>query len=246
MAVAQLPKTAAPSGGFVPKTALEKFAAGVLRAIGSPVTAANVHWFEAWANLENTAARNNPLATTQTETGSTPLPGNSAGVQQYPTAAAGIKATAQTLEGYPSIVAAFKSGDITAVSFTNSPSLIREFTIWSQGFPERTNDPAAARAAGLAYFQQIKLGAQGNPSGKTAGDIGSFDLGNAGTAAADVAKKATAPLTGWVGDLTGWLTSQGKLVLAYVLLVGVAGGLVLTGLKGLGVPTPRVPAVVPV
>lgn len=46
-------------------------------------------------------------------------------------------------------------------------------------------------------------------------------------------------LTGWLGDLETWLTNTGKLVLAYVVLVGVAGALFVTGLKGLGVPIPK-------
>lgn len=51
--------------------------------------------------------------------------------------------------------------------------------------------------------------------------------------------------TKWVGELTTWLGAKGKLILAYVLLVGVAGALFVTGLKGLGVPIPKV-APVPV
>ena len=51
---------------------------------------------------------------------------------------------------------------------------------------------------------------------------------------------------GLFGGLESWLTGTAFLALAYMLLIGVAGALLLTGAKGLGVKTPRLPRVVPV
>lgn len=52
-------------------------------------------WLQAQAQLEDTAARYNLLATTRNEPGSTNF--NSAGVQNYPSYTAGVRATVETL-----------------------------------------------------------------------------------------------------------------------------------------------------
>ena len=41
-----------------------RFAVGVLKGIAAPVTPGNVEFLLAWMSRENTAAKNNPLATT--------------------------------------------------------------------------------------------------------------------------------------------------------------------------------------
>jgi hypothetical protein len=78
-------------------------------------------------------------------------------------------------------------------------------------------------------------------------DIGSGVAVAVGPDLGSAAKSVGNAISGGIfGPLESWLTGVGKTVLAYVLLVGVAGGLFLTGLKGLGVKPPKVPAVVPV
>lgn len=202
--------------------------AGVLRDLGAPVTAPNLNFLAGWAQVEGTAAANNPLATTLHLRGSSPLPGNSAGVQQYPSVQEGERATAQTLSaGYPNIVSALKTGNILEVSFQNPPGLIAEFAKWSG----HAGDTAPG-GAGYGYFQAVKLHAQGNPGGKSASDIGSYDLGNA-------VHDVTSPFTGWVKQLVDFIK-------AYTLRLGevVGGGLlVLAGLLiltrgSVPVPTP--------
>lgn len=66
---------------------------------------------------EGNSARCNPFNTTEKVAGSTPLPGNTAGVQEYPTMKIGLEATARTLTygadhkqyGYEKIRYAFRN-----------------------------------------------------------------------------------------------------------------------------------------
>jgi hypothetical protein len=89
------------------------FAAALLGALGEPNNKTNVTNIEGWetaegGNWDNTAAYN-PLNTTQKEQGSSPISGNSSGVQAYTSWQEGLDATVQTLEagndGYPDILA---------------------------------------------------------------------------------------------------------------------------------------------
>lgn len=249
-----------PPPAYTPKTPLERYFAGVLGLIKAPVTQANVDWLVSWAAKEGTAARNNPLATTLRTNGSTPLPGNSAGVQEYPTAAAGVAATAATLKGYSSIVSAFQTGNILGVSFNNPPGLIADFTTWSGN----RDHPAA----GLAYYQSIKANAGGSGAATEGnlgdeltglGALGATALGGKGAGAAaaigvgsvtgatisDEIKAAGGFAGGIVSGVLDWLSVEGRLVLAYVVLVAMAGALFVTGLKGLGAPMPKLPRTVP-
>ena len=80
-----------------------------------PVTQSNINFLVGWQQAENTAAANNPLATTWSgvpgATAFNNLPGGGH-VWNYPTPAAGITATANTLNGgtIPSIVSALQAG----------------------------------------------------------------------------------------------------------------------------------------
>jgi hypothetical protein len=69
---------------------------GVLNGIGAPLTSNNVRSLELWAGSENTAAKWNPLATTEPASGATSF--NSVGVRNYPNEAIGVQATVQTLQ----------------------------------------------------------------------------------------------------------------------------------------------------
>ena len=86
------------------------FAGLLLDALGAPRTDSNVAFLVAWMGREGTSAAFNPLATTLPWPGSTDF--NSVGVRNYPTLAAGVAATAQTLtSGYPAIVGDLRAGD---------------------------------------------------------------------------------------------------------------------------------------
>jgi hypothetical protein len=192
--------------------------AALLRALGAPVTKANIAWLDAWQKTEGGAARFNPLNTTQPAAGATSY--NSAGVRNYTSAAQGTAATAATLKNgrYSQIVAALRSGN-PQVFYNRTASgdaqLISQIDTWgSHGFAAEV-------------------------SGGEVSDPGPNASNSGASQAASIAAG------GIFGGLESWLSGVGKTVLAYMLLVGVAGGLFLTGLKGLGVKPPKVPAVVP-
>lgn len=67
----------------------------VLKAVGAPATPTNVRFLDLWQRAEGGAAAANPLNTTQPAAGATDY--NSVHVRNYPDAATGIRATAQTL-----------------------------------------------------------------------------------------------------------------------------------------------------
>tara|TARA_B100001029_G_scaffold85080_1_gene69860 strand:+ start:5343 stop:7310 length:1968 start_codon:yes stop_codon:yes gene_type:complete len=84
-----------------------RFAVGVLKGIAAPVTAGNVETLLAWMSRENTAARNNPMATTfssdgwkafnyRTKADGTKVPH----VKHYPSFEEGVRSTVLTLLGY--------------------------------------------------------------------------------------------------------------------------------------------------
>ncbi len=102
------PPVPPPQPGCVAGNQVDKpaFFADVARQLRNPSVSEAalpfaVQAFLAWEPFENTAACWNPLATTLRYTRgpcrSQPLPGNTAGVQQYPSRECGIRATADTL-----------------------------------------------------------------------------------------------------------------------------------------------------
>ncbi len=101
------------SAGVVTSSASRTQWAAALLAMGNwPQTAANRTSIEAWENREGGGGQNNPLNTTLVYGGSTPLSGNSAGVQNYPSIQVGLEATLATLNGggYGDVVMALASG----------------------------------------------------------------------------------------------------------------------------------------
>lgn len=95
-----------------------------LKAVGAPVTPANVRFADAWAQAEGGDATNNPFNTTQPAAGASSY--NSVGVRNYGTPEQGIQATAQTLLNgrYGNILAALKQGTdpvAAAHALANSP-----------------------------------------------------------------------------------------------------------------------------
>lgn len=126
---------------------LHIFAVRLLHDIGAPVTKANLRYINAWAHREGTSAQNNPLATTQHESGSSSLSGNTSGVQEYPTVTEGAAATATTLRNgnYPDVLAALHGGH---------PSLSTHFAglkTWSGGgYDNLAGEPTNASAGNFA------------------------------------------------------------------------------------------------
>lgn len=212
--------------------------ADVLRAAGLPVTAANMIFLANWHLREGSAAANNPLNTTAYR----PVPVtvgyktlNSAGVQYYASAKQGAEATAAFLKmpNFTAIHAALASGDpyhYIAQTNGNRSSVVAQLAKWG----------SSSFAAVVLYEA---------PDAASSGPGGAFGQGSSqthfnpdpssGAGPSTSTKNASPSLTGWVGDLTSWLTSTGKLVLAYVLLVGVAGALLVKGLRDLGAPIPK-------
>lgn len=210
---------AAPASSGI--TTVAQFLGAVLGRLGLPNTAPNREVLLGWAQVEGTKARNNPLATTYTAKGivSAPLAGNSAGVQEYATPQAGVEATAATLRQYPSIVGALKTGNALQVMFGNPPGLVADFSRWSGN--------AGNPSAGLAYFQKVKIRAQGSTSGGLSSDVGFFSsvadaaggaAGAAGDAASAVVSYPAKIATQWVRDLTGWLGQEAPIALLYFVL----------------------------
>jgi hypothetical protein len=75
-----------------------QFVTAVLRALGIKVELHGRRAMQAWLQAEGGSANYNPLNTTLRLTGSTTLPGNTVGVQEYQSAEDGIIATVRTLK----------------------------------------------------------------------------------------------------------------------------------------------------
>lgn len=112
-----------------------EWAAAQLTYMGLPTSASNLAFLTGWytaegGNWHNTATYN-PLNTTLQLPGSSAIAGNSAGVQAYTSWGQGLQATASTLQGYPAIYSALKSGN--ASSADTSGQLGADFLRWSGG-----------------------------------------------------------------------------------------------------------------
>jgi cell wall-associated NlpC family hydrolase len=100
---------------------MQRFATDLLSNLAMPVTPTNVAAIRAWASGEGSAARFNPLDTTQQEPGATPYNTNGSDpVENYPDYRSGVTATVATLQpgGHPSplyggILAALQAGSST-------------------------------------------------------------------------------------------------------------------------------------
>lgn len=134
------------------------FGAALLRAIGAPVTAANERRLSAWAQEEGTSARFNPFATTKAGPPGTSS-FNSVGVKNYPSAAAGVAATAATLlqPNMSVIVSALRNPNETDAQFAaalgSSP--------WSGG------GASGHTAYGNAIARILNVGPSQAPLGQT-------------------------------------------------------------------------------
>lgn len=134
------------------------------------VTPGNVSFVEHWIAREGTSAKNNPLATTLKTSDSVPLPGNTAGVQQYPGYMEGVDATAATFGNgyYPDILAAIASGHADQIDAAGG--LAGGLSKWSGGSytsvsnttinpnPPSLNENQILSAGGVAKADQWGLG----------------------------------------------------------------------------------------
>lgn len=103
----------------------------LLRSIHARGVKANRELLAAWAQAEGGTAAYNPLNTTQPWPGATNY--NTAGVKNYPSAAAGIAATAATLNNgrYNGIVADLHAGKKPAAKIVSDNA--QEFNTWGTG-----------------------------------------------------------------------------------------------------------------
>lgn len=111
----------------------DSFFRAVLADLGAPDTPGNLRSLEAWYPHEwpswPPGAENNPLDSTLPMPGSSAI--NSVGVQNYPSAAEGARATAETIRNgnYPRIVRDLVNGR----SLCGDATLTTEFATWSGG-----------------------------------------------------------------------------------------------------------------
>jgi len=106
------------------------WAQALLRALGAPLTSANVSSLTAWFRMEGGGGANNPLNTTLGGAGATGSI-NSVGVKSFSSPAYGIAATVRTLEqsNFSGILAALRSGR----GLIGNSSVGGELSSWSGG-----------------------------------------------------------------------------------------------------------------
>jgi hypothetical protein len=219
--------------GAATVNAASMFVDAVLHAIGAPLTATNRALLNAWMKAENTKAANNPLATTQSYPGATNLAGNTSGVKNYPTFAAGVAATAKTLTNgrYPGIVSSLRAGNVAPNAVVNRYAL--EFNTWGTGAGAVISQ---LKSGGGSFLGGVWSGISGVPGFinkvdplNPYGALGAIGLGTGGLSSIqDFYKLATNLLS---RDF--WLR---------MLEIGAGGILALSGLwllaKQIGMPVP--------
>jgi hypothetical protein len=183
----------------------------------------NIVTMLAWQKAEGTSAKFNPYATTQREQGSTTLPGNSSGVQEYTSFDQGVQATAATLQNgsYGPILAALRSGagaQAVAQAVGRSP--------W--GTDGQLMGQVAAgwgNGQGAGVIQSIGYGGSNVPG--VGGSIGVGDIPVVGGIVHGVASTATS-----VASFLGALTERSTWLRVAEIIAGLAlglGGLFLLG-----------------
>lgn len=164
------PTRTTPTGPTGPRAA---FARGYLQRLAAPASPANLTFLAAWMTAESgpdtgsptlSAARYNPLNTTEPEPGSWPF--NRAGVQNYPTLALGVTANAATtlLPPYAALLAALRAGTdpladaraLVASPWGTGPLVLQ--ILGSGGAGGCTLPPAGGDVAAVIAFAQAQLG----------------------------------------------------------------------------------------
>lgn len=202
----------------VPQTKQTDYFGAVIAYLGVPDTIGNRDFLEGWAQVENTKAKWNPLATSQDAPGATNF--NSIGVKNYPSAVEGAQATAQTIKSYPNIMAALQTGSPIVGGIT--AGITHDFGIWVSG--GEGQGTAKWQATATKYAQAVWNNAQGDPSGRGAYSgygVGNYPLGTGkwstpGGAAKTVGEDVLSALG---------LTGLAKDALYIAILIG--GGLIL-------------------
>ncbi len=133
----------------------------VLEKLGLKPTYNRMELMLCWANVESTAAKNNPLATTwdmaPIDKGQTNF--NWVPVRNYSTAAIGVQATANTIKSayYPHIQAALKADQSVHSLSATDPGLIANFKTWGGiGTYWQTLKQRAAGTAGQSIAAFVK------------------------------------------------------------------------------------------
>ena len=192
----------------------QDFWSQVLQTLGAPATPLNVGELASWSSKEGTSAAWNPLATEKGEPGSWQF--NSAGVQNYPTEAAGVAATAATLEGgyYSPIVADLRA----SVPF--GPETQQAFYDWSRG-PNATAGGYGSPGNSPGYTSPALGGSPSSaPSGSgvsvtsspaPASSSGSSPAPSdtAGALGQTLGQNAAGGLSKLLDSLVGWFTASG-------------------------------------
>jgi hypothetical protein len=161
-----MPGTTGPAEALADDWA--RWAGYLLDAIGAPRSQTNYDTLWRWRLKEGTRARWNYLATTQDAPDATVLPGNSAGVKEYPTLAVGAGATAQTLQSglYNDILTMLKNA-VPGPEWT--PDARYELDTWAHG-------PRGAHGTDYPNFlggkQTAPAGNQGGGASQDQGFLG--------------------------------------------------------------------------
>jgi hypothetical protein len=211
----------------------------VLTDMGAPITQSNIDALQAWSEREGGGGAWNPLNTTR------PMPGSTffnhlssgTGVQNYPNAAVGAQATAESINNgrYPSIVAAFKTGSaFEALVSGGKGSIGSQLRTWSGGGYNNIN-------AGSANYVSPSLGAKNTGGSNQTLPSNSSNTGGAATGACQTlaesisgASSVASAIPGeqQIAGFFGWIT-QGC-VQKRLLFQGAGLFLILYGLKFMG------------
>ena len=168
---------------------------------------------------------NNPLAVTNS--GGTPIPGNSAGVQSYSNWLTGLAATIADIKANPAMLAALQNGSSCqqyggAVAKSNWEGKGGTNASYGAGVASACNLPAVKNATSNSAFGQAL--ANSNLAPNILSELGNPALGAAGVAASAVSD--TASIATVLGDLTDptKLRRVGVFALgAVIFLIGMAG-----------------------
>ena len=199
----------------------------LLKYMNLPVTTSNVSFLVGWAVAEGGAWHNtatgNPLNTTLRTAGSKTIANNSAGVQAYPSWAAGIQATAQTLQGYPEIMAGLRAGD--AASADLAGSMGSDLKRWS-GDAYQVVPPSSVSSSQVANLD-LSWGQIGSSILK---DLGwAFDFGASGAAVGSQAVGGVSGAEHGINAIGHFFNSLGEGV-TWIRLLEIVGGFLVMGL----------------
>lgn len=169
-ATSTVPQVSTRAQSWIAADQAQPFFASILRAIGAPVTGANLQVMEAWARSEGSRSRYNPWNTTQRAPGCTV---DSNGSTAFADAATSITAHTKQLRSlYPTVIAGFlaSNAERTVAAIVASPwasshygagSDFKKSLIWRVyvGLPAAGWRPfiAPAQAPGLVAVTKVRF-----------------------------------------------------------------------------------------